>query len=76
VSDFDGYLEKLKQNDLNPNETTEDQEGRFASFVDRAYLNGGQLRAPSGQVSVVRLCHQRRVAPQALIYHSRFTEQE
>ncbi len=34
VSDFDAYLKKLKQNDLNPSETTENQEGRIASFVD------------------------------------------
>jgi len=34
VSDFDGYLEKLKQKDLVPSETSQGQEGRFASFVD------------------------------------------
>lgn len=34
VSDFDGYLKKLKQNDLVPCELTKDREGRFASFVD------------------------------------------
>ena len=34
VSDFDAYLEQLKQHDLDPSEITEDQEGRFAEFVD------------------------------------------
>ncbi len=34
VSDFEGYLKKLKQNGLTPGELTDDGEGRFASFVD------------------------------------------
>ncbi len=34
VSDFDGYLEALRRRDLSPKETTEEQDGRFASFVD------------------------------------------
>ena len=34
VSDFEGYLKKLKQNGLTPGELTEEEEGRFASFVD------------------------------------------
>ena len=34
VSNFDSYLEQLKQRDLIPSKSTQDQEGRFASFVD------------------------------------------
>lgn len=34
VSDFEGYLKKLKQKGLTPGELTEEGEGRFASFVD------------------------------------------
>ncbi len=40
VSDFDGYLKKLKQNGLTPGEITDDGEGRFASFVD---LEGNRI---------------------------------